>query len=66
MFDLQKQTVRMTNFNPRSELNGDARKPAADISCSAQPEDEQPGVKTVLNPAAAWPFPTCSKSEATA
>lgn len=35
MFDLNKQTVRMSNFNARSELNGDTRKPAADISCSA-------------------------------
>jgi hypothetical protein len=36
MFELDNVTVRMTNFNARSELNGDTRKPAADISFSAQ------------------------------
>lgn len=35
MFDLEKHTVRLSNFNARSELNGETRKPAADISCSA-------------------------------
>jgi len=35
MFDLDKITVRLTNFNARSELNGETRKPAADISCSS-------------------------------
>jgi hypothetical protein len=35
LFKLTKQTVRMSNFNARSELNGETRKPAADISCSA-------------------------------
>jgi hypothetical protein len=36
MFQLDKQTVKLSNFNARSELNGETRKPAADISCSAQ------------------------------
>lgn len=36
MFELDNVTVRMTNFNARSELNGDTRKPAADINFSAQ------------------------------
>jgi hypothetical protein len=36
MFDLQEQTVTFANFNARTELNGDTRKPASDISCRAQ------------------------------
>ena len=34
-FVLDKQTVRFANFNARSELNGDKRRPAADINCTA-------------------------------
>lgn len=36
MFDLKEQTVTFANFNARTELNGDTRKPASDISCRAQ------------------------------
>jgi len=36
MFELDKQTVTFANFNARTELNGDTRKPASDISCRAQ------------------------------
>lgn len=34
-FVLDKQPVKFTNFNARSELNGDKRRPAADINCTA-------------------------------
>ncbi len=40
MFDLNKKTVTFTNFNARTELAGDTRKPASDISCSAQLSNE--------------------------
>lgn len=36
MLDLIEQTVTFTNFNTRTELNGETRKPASDISCRAQ------------------------------
>lgn len=36
MFDLNEQTVTFANFNARTELNGETRKPASDISCRAQ------------------------------
>lgn len=36
MFELEKQTVTFANFNARTELNGETRKPASDISCRAQ------------------------------
>lgn len=36
MFELTQQAVTFTNFNARTELNGDTRKPASDISCRAQ------------------------------
>lgn len=36
MFNLDNTTVKFTNFNARSELNGEERRPAADINCSAQ------------------------------
>ncbi len=36
MFDLTKQTVTFVNFNARTELNGETRKPASDLSCRAQ------------------------------
>lgn len=35
MFALTNQPVKFTNFNARSELNGDKRRPAADINCTA-------------------------------
>jgi hypothetical protein len=36
MFDLNQQTVTFVNFNARTELNGETRKPASDILCRAQ------------------------------
>lgn len=36
MFELTQQTVTFANFNARTELNGETRKPASDISCRAQ------------------------------
>lgn len=36
MLNLNKTAVKFTNFNARSELNGDKRVPAADINCTAQ------------------------------
>jgi hypothetical protein len=36
MFDLNEQAVTFANFNARTELNGETRKPASDISCRAQ------------------------------
>lgn len=53
MFDLDNVNVRMTNFNARSELNGDTRNPAADINFSGQfpnsiLDDLQPGLLDML------------------
>ena len=36
MFELTQQAVTFANFNARTELNGETRKPASDISCRAQ------------------------------
>lgn len=36
MFDLNEQTVTFANFNARTELNGETRKPASDLSLRAQ------------------------------
>src|SRR5882762_173082 len=35
MFELVDYPITLTNFNARSELNGDTRRAAADISCRA-------------------------------
>jgi hypothetical protein len=36
MFTLTDATVKFANLNTRTELNGETRRPAADINCSAQ------------------------------
>jgi len=36
MFDTKEIPVTLVNFNARSELNGETRSPAADISCRAK------------------------------
>lgn len=53
MFEVIEKTVRLANFNPRTELNGEARRPAADLNVSAQfhksaLDDLLPGLAAML------------------
>jgi hypothetical protein len=54
----EKQAKALAEAQAAFEKTGDAK--------PGEPDDEKPAAKTLLNPAAAWPFPTGAKDTAPA